>query len=78
MTMIQTAVSLGLVVLAAVAGIVGTGLLFTALTAHALGALLAGLPLALGGLYWCGRALAAGQRSARRRRALRAGMPAHG
>jgi len=68
---VQMIVALGLVVLAVGAGIVGTGMLFTALTDHALGALLWGGPLALGGLYWCGRALAQSQLSARRRRATR-------
>ena len=51
---------------------IGTGLIFTALTAHVWGALIWGLPLALGGLYWCGRALAQGQRSLRQRRIRRA------
>ena len=67
----KATMSMGFVMLATLAGIVGTGLLFTALTDHAPGALLWGLPLALGGLYWCGRALAASQRGARRRRMMR-------
>lgn len=46
--------------------------LCAALTAHAWGVFLGGLPLTLGGLYWCGRALAQGQRSLRRRRVSRA------
>lgn len=64
-------VDVGLLALATLAGIVGTALLFTALTDHAPGALVWGLPLVLGGLYWCGRALAQSQRLARRRRQMR-------
>lgn len=56
---------------AALAGITGTGLIFTAVTDHVWGAMAWGLPLALGGLYWCGRALAQGQRSLRQRRVRR-------
>jgi len=62
---------MALVLLAAMLGILGTGLIFTAIADREIGALVWGLPLALGGLYWCGRALAQSQRSARRRRALR-------
>ncbi len=58
---------LGLLALATLAGIVGTALIFTALTDHEPGALIWGLPLTLGGLYWCGRALAQSQQLARRR-----------
>ncbi len=62
---------LGLLALATLAGIVGTALIFTALTNHEPGALIWGLPLTLGGLYWCGRALAQSQQLARRRRLMR-------
>jgi hypothetical protein len=78
MMTLRAAGALTLVVLATVMGIAGTGLIFTALTHHVLGALAWGLPLALAGLYWCGRALAQSQRSARRRRLLRAGARARG
>ena len=64
--------AVALVLVAAVVGTIGTGLIFTALTDRAWGALAWGLPLALGGLYWCGRALAQGQRSLRQRRVRRA------
>lgn len=64
-------VALGLLVLTTLAGIVGTALIFTALADHEVGALIWGLPLALGGLYWCGRALGQSQHLARRRRLLR-------
>lgn len=57
--------ALTLVILASVAGIVGTGVIFTAVTERAIGALVWGLPLALGGLYWCSRALAQSQRGRR-------------
>ncbi len=59
------AMTMALVLGATLAGLIGTGLIYTALTAHVWGALIWGLPLALGGLYWCGRALAQGQRSLR-------------
>ena len=78
MNMVSAALSLSLVAVAAVAGVVGTGLLFTALTDQVPVALLWGLPLALGGLYWCGRALAAGQRGARRKLALQRGASSGG
>ncbi len=68
MSVLHVLIDIGLVTLAAVAGVVGTGLIFTALTDHLFVALLWGLPLALGGLYWCSRALARSQRYARRRR----------
>ncbi len=71
MTRRRGVAALGLLALATLAGIVGTALIFTALTDHAPGALIWGVPLALGGLYWCGRALAQSQRLARRRRLLR-------
>ena len=45
------------VALATVAGIVGTGLIFTATTDGPPSLALAGLPLLLVGLYWSGRAL---------------------
>lgn len=67
MTMVRTVAALAMVLCATGLGIIGTGMLFTALTDHNLAALLWGLPLTLGGLYWCGRALAAGQHVARRR-----------
>lgn len=70
-TALRATISIGLVILATVAGIVGTGLIFTALTDQEYGALAWGMPLALGGLYWCGRALAMGHISARRRRLAR-------
>lgn len=63
--------AMALVLLAALSGTIGTGLIFTALTDHLWGAAVWGLPLALGGLYWCGRALAQGQRSLRQRRLSR-------
>jgi hypothetical protein len=68
MQILRAGSALILVAIATVLGIVGTGLLFTAITDHRLGALLFGLPLTLGGLYWCGRALAESQRLATRRR----------
>ncbi|HVA92321.1 MAG TPA: hypothetical protein VNL71_21050 [Chloroflexota bacterium] len=75
MIMLRPTLALTLVTLAALVGIIGTGLLFTAFTDQAWGALVLGLPLALGGLYWCGRALALSQQSARRRRATRSTRP---
>ena len=71
MTILRPTLALTLVTLATLLGIIGTGLLFTAVTDRTWGALVLGLPLALGGLYWCGRALALSQQSARRRRATR-------
>ena len=68
MTTVHAGAAMALVLVAALCGTIGTGLIFTALTDHMWGALAWGLPLALGGLYWCGRALAQGQRSLRRRR----------
>jgi len=69
------------VLAATLADLIGTGLIYTALTDHVWGALIWGLPLALGGLYWCGRALAQGQRSLRQRRVSRmrgaSGVPFH-
>jgi len=43
--------------IATVAGIIGMGLLFTAVTRGPVGLVFAGLPLLLIGLYWSGRAL---------------------
>jgi len=71
MTTVRAGVAMALVLGATLAGLIGTGLIYTALTAHVWGALMWGLPLALGGLYWCGRALAQGQRSLRQRRVNR-------
>ncbi len=71
MTTVRAGAAMTLVLGATLAGLIGTGLIFTALTDHVWGALIWGLPLALGGLYWCGRALAQGQRSLRRRRVIR-------
>jgi ABC-type nickel/cobalt efflux system permease component RcnA len=56
------------VVFAALMGTVGTGLIYQALTVGSLMALVSGLPLALVGLYWCGRALAQSQRYVREHR----------
>ena len=64
--------AVALVLVAALVGTIGTGLIFTALTDRSWGALVWGLPLALGGLYWCGRALAQGHRSLRQQRVRRA------
>ncbi len=74
----SAAASMALVMLATVLGIVGTGLIFTAIADREIGALVWWLPLGLGGLYWCGRALAQSQRGARRRRALRLGAQPRG
>jgi hypothetical protein len=63
--------SLALVLGATVLGIVGTGLIFTAVSDGKFSALVVGLPLALCGLYWCSRALAQSQHDARQRRARR-------
>ncbi len=71
MTTVRASVSMALVLGATLAGLIGTGLIYTALTDHVWGALMGGLPLALGGLYWCGRALAQGQRGLRQRRVRR-------
>ncbi len=71
LTTVRAGVAMTLVLGATLAGLIGTGLIYTALTDHVWGALIWGLPLALGGLYWCGRALAQGQRSLRRRRVIR-------
>ena len=71
MTILRPTLALSLVGFAALLGIIGTGLLFTAVTDQAWGALALGLPLTLGGLYWCGRALAQGRRGARRQRLRR-------
>ena len=68
MHLLRAGSALILMAIATVLGIVGTGLLYTAITHHRLGPLLLGLPLALGGLYWCGRALAESQRAVTRRR----------
>lgn len=70
MTTVRGIGEVTLVLLATLAGIIGTGFIFTALTDHMVGALVWGLPLALGGLYWCGRALAQSRRLARRRRLM--------
>ncbi len=61
-------VAMVLVLFAALFGTIGTGLIYTAVADRVWGAMAWGLPLALGGLYWCGRALAQGQRSLRQRR----------
>jgi len=78
---LPASVSIALVLAAAVAGLIGTGLIYTALTDRLWGALVWGLPLTLAGLYWCGRALAQGQLSLRQRRLKRtsgaAGSPPH-
>ena len=71
MSTIRTVVALALVGLTTVLGIAGTGLIFTAIADQEIGALAWGLPLTLGGLYWCGRALAQSQRSVRQRRIQR-------
>jgi hypothetical protein len=71
-TTVRAYVSMALVLSAAVLGIVGTGLLYTAVVDQKAGALIWGLPLSLCGLYWCGRALAQSQRYARQRRVSRA------
>jgi hypothetical protein len=68
---VRACASMALVLSAAVLGIVGTGLLYTAVADQKAGALIWGLPLSLCGLYWCGRALAQSQRSARQHRAKR-------
>ncbi len=67
----RAGMAMALVLGATLAGLIGTGLIYTALTDHTWGALVWGLPLALGGLYWCGRALAQGQHSLRHRRLSR-------
>jgi len=72
LTTMRAGAAMALVLCATLAGLLGTGLIYTALTDHVWGALMWGLTLALGGLYWCGRALAQGQRSLRRRRISRA------
>ncbi len=60
-----------LVAVATVVGIVGMGLVFTALTDGPRSLVLAGLPLLLVGLYWSGRALGQSlQASQSRRRRL--------
>lgn len=69
MTGTRTFAAMTLVLVAAFAGTIGTGLIYTAAADHMWGAVAWGLPLALGGLYWCGRALAQGQRGLRQRRA---------
>ncbi len=71
MSTVRAGAAMTLVLGATLAGLIGTGLIYTALTDHVWGALIWGLPLALGGLYWCGRALAQGQRGLRRRRVIR-------
>ena len=68
---VRAGAAIALVLGATLAGLIGTGLIFTALTDRAWGALVWGLPLTFGGLYWCGRALAQGQRSLRQRRMSR-------
>ena len=71
MKTVRAVAALALVALTTVLGITGTGLIFTAITDQKIGALFWGLPLTLGGLYWCGRALARSQRGVRRRRGQR-------
>ncbi len=68
MRVVHPVVSMMSVLLAAILGTVGTGLIYQALAAGSLMALVLGLPLALAGLYWCGRALAQSLRSAHRLR----------
>jgi hypothetical protein len=70
-TTVRAYASMVIVLSAAVLGIVGTGLLYTAVADQKAGALIWGLPLSLCGLYWCGRALARSQRYARQRRVRR-------
>jgi len=72
LTTVRAGVAMALVLGATLAGLIGTGLIYTALTDHVWGALVWGLPLALAGLYWCGRALAQGQRGLRQQRVRRA------
>jgi len=72
MTSGRAAAAMTLVLVAALCGTIGTGLIYTAVADHRWGAAAWGLPLALGGLYWCGRALSQGQRGLRRRRVSRA------
>jgi len=69
---LRAGAAMALVLVAALCGTIGVGLLYTALTDHMWGAVAWGLPLTLGGLYWCGRALAQGQRGMRQRRVRRA------
>ncbi len=57
-----------LVLLAAVLGTVGTGMIYKAVTLGSTMTFVMGLPLALLGLYWCGRALDQSLRSVRARR----------
>jgi ABC-type nickel/cobalt efflux system permease component RcnA len=68
MRRLRALASLMAVVFAAVMGIVGTGLIYQALSVGSLMALVSGLSLALVGLYWCGRALAQSQRYVREHR----------
>jgi len=68
MRVVRPVVSMTFVLFAATMGTVGTGLIYQALAAGSMMALVSGLPLALFGLYWCGRALALRQRHARRSR----------
>ncbi len=69
MRVFRPVVSMLLVLFAAILGTVGTGLIYQALASGSLMTLVLGLPLALAGLYWCGRALALSLRYAHRLRA---------
>jgi len=55
------------VMLATIAGIIGMGLIFTAVTSGPWSLALTGLPLLLIGLYWAGGALARAMLMSRRR-----------
>lgn len=70
MTAWRFTVSAFLVLLSTVAGILGMGLIYTALTSGPLTLLVWGGPLTLFGLIWAGQALAQGQRAARAYRLL--------
>jgi hypothetical protein len=50
-------ISMVLVLIAAVMGTIGTGLIYKAVAAGSILTLIWGLPMMLFGLYWCGRAL---------------------
>jgi hypothetical protein len=59
------------VTLTIIAGIIGMGLVFTAVTSGPWPLALTGLPLLLIGLYWAGGALARGMLLSRRHQVLR-------
>jgi hypothetical protein len=63
--------SMLLVLLMAVLGTVGTGMIYKALTLGSVMTFVMGLPLALLGLYWCGRALDQSLRAVREQRLRR-------